>query len=58
MKFNARVIPWSQPLHDLLNLNADGAAGGESEPIGIGRVLRNDMGDILCMLSKSVSVYG
>lgn len=55
--YKRRIIPWSPPLHGVIKFNVDGAARGTPSHAGIGRVLRNDKGEVLCMFSKGLFVY-
>ncbi|KAK2659185.1 hypothetical protein Ddye_005718 [Dipteronia dyeriana] len=45
---------WIPPPNDVLMFNVDGSASGSLEPAGIGGVLRNSAGDILCLFSINV----
>eukprot|EP00268_Persea_americana_P021089 TRINITY_DN21101_c0_g1_i1.p1 TRINITY_DN21101_c0_g1~~TRINITY_DN21101_c0_g1_i1.p1 ORF type:complete len:199 (+),score=31.91 TRINITY_DN21101_c0_g1_i1:157-753(+) len=47
---------WSPPSMGMLKFNVDGAARGKPGPAGIGGVLCDDKGVILCLFSKSVGV--
>lgn len=44
-----RVVPWAPPSQGILKFNVNGAARGKLGPTGIGRVLRDDRGVVLCL---------
>ncbi|KAK3224934.1 hypothetical protein Dsin_004796 [Dipteronia sinensis] len=46
--------PWSPPLDGTLKFNVDGLSRGNLGPSGIGGIMRNSKGDILCMFSSYI----
>ena len=51
-----KSIFWIPPPIGKLKFNVNGAEIGKPRPAGIGGVLRNDKGEVLLMLSKSVGI--
>ena len=52
----SRVEDWIPPLADSLKFNVDGSSRGKPGPSGIGGVLRDSCGKILCLFSFSVGI--
>lgn len=51
-----RITFWSAPDSDVLKFNVDTVARGKHGPTGIGGVLYNDKGEVLCLFFKGVGV--
>ncbi|KAK1562591.1 hypothetical protein Q3G72_014539 [Acer saccharum] len=46
--------PWSPPLDGILKFNVDGSSRGNPGPSGIGGIMRDSKGDILCIFSSYI----
>ncbi|KAK3219977.1 hypothetical protein Dsin_013947 [Dipteronia sinensis] len=46
-----KIIDWIPPMTDTLKFNVDGSVRGKPGPAGIGGVLRNSNGKVLCLFS-------
>ncbi|KAK3226913.1 hypothetical protein Dsin_006775 [Dipteronia sinensis] len=51
-----KVEAWIPPLGDDLKFNVDGSALGKPGPVGIGGVLRDSNGKVLCLFSFSIGL--
>lgn len=51
-----RIVSWDAPSPGMLKFNVDGAVRGKLGPAGIGGVLQDDRGVVICMSSKSIGI--